>query len=267
MVKFFWCCAILLIIVFCNCTQKKDISNRSYFITAQDEKKVFVPVMLNDSINVKLGFDTGFSFGYYYMLVTLDTSVFATHQSLFLDSMPTVSKTGSAWNNKSGYEAFTYKTRPKLKIGNTDFIYDGIEVMNWKKYMSKDSDGLFNIPKDDTTHIWELNFQHNYMEIHSADDFTIPVNSYITPLGGCGDYPFFVDIPLRIRFRDNDTLTIDQKFYIDTGSTRDIVLLCNAKETEFLNRRRDAEWIENLDSYIRYYTVEANLFKIGRAHV
>ena len=256
----FYVLLIVLLHVFMGCTQREDTSTRSYFILAQDEKKIFVPVILNDSINVKLGFDTGSTYSFYHALITLDSSIFAAHQSLVSDSMPTISKTGSAWNINSGYETFTYKTRQKLKLGGTDFIYDGIDVMNWKKYMSKDCDGLFNIPKNDTTHIWELNFENNYMEIYSANNFAMPADCYIAPFIRPDDFPFCIHIPLQIRFKDNNTLTINQNFFIDTGATRDIVLLCNAKETEFLNRRKDAEWIRDLNSYIRYYTVEATLF-------
>ncbi|EXZ22777.1 hypothetical protein M086_3476, partial [Bacteroides fragilis str. S13 L11] len=46
--------------------------------------------------------------------------------------------------------------------------------MNWKWYMNSSSEGMFNIPPNDTMHVWELNFEHNYMEIHLAQNYRMP---------------------------------------------------------------------------------------------
>lgn len=121
------------------------------------------------------------------------------------------------------------------------------------------SDGIFNIPKSDTTHIWELNFENNYMEIHSANDFTLPSDCYVTPLIGPEDHPFMIDLPLQIEFLDLDILTLNKKFLINTGAGWDIVLF-NGKVAELINNRDDAVWLEFLNSYVRYYTVRAKLY-------
>lgn len=250
---------LVFLFVFSGCMQKNNTSNRIYFTFYPEERKVIVPVQLNDSVNVQLIFDTGCGSAYEHTSITLDSTILAAHPSLSSGSIPIVTSTGSGWNKYSGQQSLIYNSNQKLKIGNTNFVYTSIEVTNWRRLMNNNlSDGIFNIPRNDTIHVWELNFENNYMEVHTANDFAMPKDCFMAPLVGA--YPFYMDIPLQVRFSDGDTLTINRRFFIDTGAAWDIVLLCNAPELEFLNKREDAVWIQFLNNYMRYYTVDATLF-------
>lgn len=257
---FIYFSTLVLACTFSSCAQKSDMFNRIYFTFYPEERKVIVPVQLNDSVNVQLIFDTGFGLGYYDMSIILDSTILAAHPSLSLDSVPTIIKIGSAWNRNSDQQTLICNSKLKLKIGDIDFAYTSMRVTNWRRHMNNNlSDGMFNIPRNDTTHIWELNFENNYMEVHTANDFAMPEDCFMAPLVG-ESVPFYIDLPLQVQFADDDTLTINRRFFIDTGAAWDIVLLCNAPELEFLNKREDAVWIQFLNDYIRHYTVKATLF-------
>lgn len=230
----------MLVFVFNGCKHKEDISNRVYFTFHPEDRKVIVPVQLNDSLNIKLMFDTGLGPAYDYMSIIIDSTVVTDYPNLFSDSESEASGVRSSWNPTYIQQAITYKKEQKLKIGNIDFNYNYVQVANWRKFMNNDfSDGIFNIPKSDTTHIWELNFENNYMEIHSANDFIMPSDCYITPLVGLESNPFMIDLPFQIEFLDHDTLTLNKRFLIDTGAGWDVVLF-NGKIAELINSRDDA---------------------------
>lgn len=256
--NFFWG-VFLFCFVNCNCSQKSDTSNRVYFTFHPEDRKVIVPVQLNDSVDMKLVFDTGMGDGYTDQTIVMDSTIFITYPNLFVDCESKLSGLGCGWNTTYHGGAIKYKVNQKLKVGNVDLNCTSVRVANWKRFLNNNfSDGVFNIPKSDTTHIWEFNFENNYMEIHSANDFAIPADCYTTPLCAYEDYPFFVDLPLRLEFTDHDTLTLNKRFLIDTGAAWDIVLL-NVRDTKFLSNRDDAVWLEYLDSYIRYNTVSVGL--------
>lgn len=251
---------LALINIVCCCTFPNNTSNRSYFTFYPEDRKIIVPVQLNDSIRVKLVFDLGFSSGYIETSIVLDSSVLSVCSDLTSDSVPILASFGSAWNNTYAQRRLKYNSKPKLNIGNTDLNYARIMVTDWKRFMNNNlSDGMFNIPRHDTTHIWELNFENNYMEIHPADHYTLPGNCFVMPLTGPDIAPFCIDLPLQVKFMNNDTLTLKHRTYIDTGASWDIILLHKAPELEYLNKREDAVWLEFLDSYIRYYPVNATL--------
>lgn len=249
----------ILVYNLCSCTQKEVTSNRIYFTFDQEDRKIVLPLHMEDSVKVRLIFDTGDGLGYNYEFLTLDTSVLSCNPTLSLNKELGTLPWGSSWGQKTKSSIF-YDSELKVKIGNTDFIYAGICAMPFQEHMNSTLyDGVFNIPRNDTLHIWELNFENNYMEIHSAKGYAFPSDCMLFPLVGSYN-PFFVTLPLKIKFPDNDTLTLNQKFLIDTGAARDIVLLSGAKELEFLNKREDAVWINFLDGYVRYYTGNATVF-------
>ncbi len=249
--------------VLCSCRQQQqeDTSNRSYFSFDQNDKQLAIPVQLNDSVMVKLLFDTGDPLGYNHEFITLDTGILSANLSLLRNHVWFKSKYGVAWSERREQAIFYDSLHLKLKIGHTDFVYSGICAFPWKKYMNSNvTDGMFNIPKSDTAHIWELNFENNYMEVHSADSYNFPADCMVLPLEDSKYGPFYITFPLRLCFSDKDTLTIHQKFFIDTGLSRDIVLLQGTPEQEYLNQREDAVWLSDLSKYIRYYTATATLF-------
>lgn len=254
-----WVLIFMLVFIFNGCKHRDSISNRIYFTFHPEDRKVIVPVQLNDSVDMNLVFDTGMGNGYTKLLITMDSTILITRPNLFVGIESMKLGLSCGWNPTYIQGALVYEGNQILKIGNIDFNYAYIQVANWKKFMNNDfSDGVFNIPKSDTTHVWELNFEHNYMEIHSANDFTIPTNSYITPLIEFQDYPFYVDLPLQIEFKNHDTLTLNKRFLIDTGAAWDIILY-NVHDTEFLSNKDNAVWLEYLNGYIRYNTVNATI--------
>jgi hypothetical protein len=127
--------------------------------------------------------------------------------------------------------------------------------------MHSDNDGIFNIPVADTAHVWELNFEHNYLEIHPAGNFKMPENSFVCPLETETHALFAIQLNMPIRSLDGDTLTINGECTVDIGMACDFALMHpTEKESDFLNKREDAVWTEYLDGYERYYTVNATIF-------
>lgn len=239
-----------------NCVEKYS---RVYFNINPEDRRIVVPMQLNDSITARMAFDTGAGLGTF----VLDSTFCAIHSGLTNNNPPDVVARGggSAWLSERALSSI-YKSAPNARIGYSNLKFNHIESYNWKGYMnSSDSEGLFNIPKNDTTHVWELNFEHNYLEINSAEDFKMPANCLVFPMikDEVNHYPFNIQLPIKIKCKDGDTLTINRTFMIDTGMSWDIALLYNAKELPFFNKREDAVWIGYLDSYFRYYTVDAML--------
>ncbi len=252
---------IVLLGVLCSCRQQVDTSNRSYFTFDLKDRKVAIPVQLNDSVTVKLVFDSGDNFGYNFEFVTLDSSILSVNPSLSQNHVWGTIPWGVAWSMVKEPAILYDSMQLKLKLGRTDFVYSGICAWSYKKYMNSTlADGMFNIPKSDTTHVWELNFENNYMEVHSADGYQFPKNCILLPLEISDYSPFFVTLPLKVCFSNQDTLTIYQKFFIDTGLSKDIVLLLGTQEQDYLHQREDAVWLQDLGRYTRYYTVTGTLF-------
>lgn len=263
--KIFCLLSIVLMGILWKCTQQEDTFNRSYFTFNLEDRHIAIPVQLNDSINVKLTFDTGDPLGYNYEFIRLDTGVLSANSFITLEKILNRGTVGTAWSERRMQAIFYDSLHFKLKIGYTDFVYSGICTFPYKSSSNSSvSDGMFNIPKSDTTHIWELNFENNYMEVHPGDGYKFPEDCVLLPLEASEYSPFFVTLPLKVRFSDKDTLTIHRKFFIDTGCPRDVVLLSEAPEQEYLNQREDAVWLQDMSKYIRYYTATATLFDAFR---
>ena len=125
-------------------------------------------------------------------------------------------------------------------------------------------DGVFSIPKNDTTHVWELNFDHNYLEIHPAADFNIPENCFLIEMvkDKSRPYPIQIELPFLVNHSNGDTLSLDRVYTFDTGMPYDIALMHKAKEMDFFNRKDDAVWIglDSYHAYYKYHIVNATLF-------
>ena len=130
--------------------------NRVYFSINPNDRKIIIPVQLNDSITANMLFDTGSIEGVF----DLDSLFIAENPCLTPDIRPDTSRSGSSWGYERYLNLVYENTFQKVKIGNTNLTFNHIEVMNWKKAMrNAGADGLFNIPKNDTTHVWELNLK------------------------------------------------------------------------------------------------------------
>lgn len=243
------------------CSKKQNANNnlnRIYFTIPEYDRKITIPVQLSDSVIVNLTFDTGAN----AEGIDLDTEIFVLHPELLPKVMPDTIKSGVAWaNSNNDIQLLHYDIPLTVKTGNTELNYTWIKVMDWKRYMNNPKyDGVFNIQKNDTTHIWELNFEQNYLEIHPAENFNMPEDSFILPF--YFDYPFFVQLPMKLQFSDGDTLTMNPDYYfIDTGMSWDIALMHQTKDLEFFNKKDDAVWTHYLHSYYRHYNVKATIFE------
>lgn len=250
----FYLLVFVLTTIFNSCTQKNKNSNRVYFTIDSEDRKILVPALLNDSIVAQLAFDTGGG-------LVLDSTFYVTHPSLALDTILEKGLIGGVAWSPHRTPGIMFKASPQLKIGKTSFKEDFTNVFNWKDYMNSDlSDGMFNIPRVDTTHVWELNFEHNYMEIHDANDFQLPKNCFITSLIEQYNRSFYVNLPLHIQCLDEDTITINQTFFIDTGMAWDIAVKYPAEELDFFDKKKDVVWTRFMNKYHRHYTVNATLF-------
>lgn len=240
-----------------GCSQNKETA-RAYFTIDPKDRKVSVPIYLNDSISANFTFDTGGQ-------LVLDSAFNANHPSILkhLRISPDTIPTGSGWS-KTLISGLLFKNiSQKLKIGNFSAQYTSMTVFNYKKNSNNPSgdEGVFNIPPEDSVNVWELNFDYNYLEVHNADGFKMPENTFTYPLFGPKNEPrYFVELPLKIQYSDGDTLSITKKpFFIDLGMAWDIVLNVRNPEFSFFDKKTDAVWTKFLDSYTKHYKVKSTL--------
>jgi hypothetical protein len=199
-------------------------------------------------------FDSGASKGRF----GIDSTFFASHPHLALNVLHDTTQTGSAWSDYR-VSSLTYNVSQTVKIGNANLIYDFVQIANWKKAIQNDNcDGLFNISPNDTIHVWELNFEYNYLEIHPEENYRMPENCFLFPFKK-GIIGYSIQLPLQITCANGDTLTLDRTYLVDTGMAWDIALISPAEELEFFNKREDAVWTQYLDGYYRHYTVKTTL--------
>nr|WP_125147260.1 tight junction protein ZO-3 [uncultured Alistipes sp.] len=217
-----------------------------------------IPVGLNDSLSVDLVFDTGVPLGY----LSIDSSFCAEHPLDTWKGGPDViaEMVDVGWTyDKSSCSV--YLNPLELTVCGDRMKYGYCVVKNWKKIMSNAANnGLFNIPANDTTHVWELNFEHDYLEIHPAAGFVLPEECFLLPFAeGQRDSSLYVRIPLKVTCADGDTLTIDRTFLIDTGMPWDVVLMHPAEELGFFEEKEAVYTGYGNGSY-RRYTVDAGMF-------
>jgi len=227
------------------------------------DRKILVPVRFDDSTSGNLVFDTWYSF-------VLDSAFCAEHPIISFYNTKKPAKefqSGVFWSSQ-GTRTVKHETTQAITIGNSVAEYNQVMVYNLKRFMGNDElDGIFNIPQKDSTNVWELNFEHNYIEVHQNRSFKIPENSFILPManqtGGDnygGNNAIKIQFPVQIQFPDGDTLYMNHIYYIDTGAPEDIALMRNAEEQSFFNKRDDAVWTEDHNYYYRHYIVNAILF-------
>ena len=253
---------LLLFINTVSCCSKS--SNRIYFTINPEDRKILLPVHLDDNIKADMVFDT------FYSLV-LDSAFCANrpYLSLYLTPDTVKQEIGGSFFSSKGTHILSYENSIQaLKIGNSKLTYTHPQVYDIKRYFNNCKlDGFFNIPQNDTINVWELNFEHNYLEIHPTVNFKMPDNCFILPMvediygdkyGGRNAIK--VEFPMQIECADGDTLTLNRVYYIDTGLPRDIMLMNATEEQEFFNKKEDAVWIQDGIAYVRYYTVTSTLF-------
>jgi hypothetical protein len=255
--------SIYLVLIFIsintNC-QNIINNNRAYFNINPKDRKIVLPVQVKDSTTARLEFDTGGS-------LILDSIFCKTHLNFLLKNDSINNKiSGVGWTSQRTL-AIIPEMIPKLSVGGTELEKaEHLEIWNWGEYMhTTNSDGMFNIPANDTTNIWELNFENNYLEIHSNKDFVIPKNHFFVPIVKDKFNPqrFIINSSLKVECMDGDTTTLNGNFLIDTAMPWDIAILHKTGDLPFFNNRTDAVWTGYVNDYYRYYNVNVSLFNEG----
>lgn len=252
--KYFFLWSIIFACMCSGCTSKSSTTaNRVYFTIDPNDRKIVIPVQLEDSIVAHLTFDTGWD----PTGIIIDSAFVAAHPSLTPKAPPSyIFQHGSAW--ATNRERNLRYTIPKAaKVAGVELTYRSIDIFNWKKAIRTSSDGMFNIPIDDTMHVWEFNFEHNYLEVHPAEFFKMPKKCFLLPLDSIY---FAVSLPLHLTCSGGDTITINDDILIDMGAPWDVMLQSAAKELDFFNRQEYAVWTSHAGWYYRYYTTSATMF-------
>ena len=257
--RLFFVIELFILTVCIGCHTDTAFSDKIFFKISPEDRKISIPVSFNDSLSVDLIFDTGMSLG----SLLLD-STFCAEQFLHTLNLPsgiTIKTPSIAWSYDSSLLA-AYHIPVQVNIGKNEKTYNSFLVKNWKKILCNDkTNGLFTIPANDTAYIWELNFERNYLEIHQANDFAFPKDCHFLPLVvEPRDSSLYVQMPLKIKSVDGDTLTMNHAFLIDTAMPCDIMCVYPAKELLFFEGK-DAIWTPFSNSYSRRYTVTAKLSK------
>ena len=229
--------------------------NRVYFNINPEDRKIEIPASIQDSITANMVFDTGAS----NIGIFIDSSFIASYPSFVPNTIPDSARGGSSWTDYTVL-SLNYNKSQAVKIGNAELKYNDLITLNWRDALHTHTDGIFNIPINDSTNVWELNFEHNYLEIHPALNFKMPKNCILFPLEEAEDNLFHIKFSMQLKCVDGDTLTINDTFFIDTGIPEDIALTRpSEKESAFFDKK-DAVWIQRLYGYYRYFVVNASLF-------
>ncbi|MGQ1787178.1 hypothetical protein [Saccharicrinis sp. GN24d3] len=248
---------IFLMLLSCESKNVNEV-NRLYFEINPTNRKIILPVIINDSTTAKLTFDSGAATG----CLHLDSTFCALHPEVLNGIKESfISTGGSGWSSQRTSFS-TFDKAPDIKLGLCNLEYDKMSIYNYKDYFrTTESDGMFNIPKNDTLHVWELNFENNYFEIHEAKCFKMPEDCFVTQIinNAGNNCPFNIQLPIFVTCEDGDTISLDRQFMIDTAMSWDIVLMNNAKEKQFFSCKKNNIWTKYLNSYFKYCTVEARV--------
>jgi predicted aspartyl protease len=211
---------------------------------------LILSVMLNDSVQANLDFDTGGR-------LDLD-STFCTQNKIDLGKYNKMILSRVAWV-KDIHEERYYTSPLRVKIGNTPLIYNKYMQGEYKSIVDGDADGQINFPEDDSTHVWELNFEKGYIQIYSDSLFKVSSGTSFFPME-IHNGRYFVTMPISIVFPDGNKIKRKWRCLIDTGICWDIALIDNAPEVNILNQQKDAVWTYDFSGYNRRYNSTATVF-------
>lgn len=250
-----WLILIPLLIVSLSCygeNHGEGISDKVYFHIPENYPHIVVPVSINDSTQANLMFDSAAG-----GVLWLD-SAFCVQNKIKIDN-EIMYNGGVAWSTSR--TPFHLSTTPmNLTFENLHITYKQHEILDWKWYMGAyEPVGMFGIPTDDTTHIWEINFEKEYLQIHPGSSFTAPEGTTFFPMEA-NEGSFLITMPITARFANGTIIKGRWKGIIDTGSHRDIILVNDAPEIKLLKKRNDAVWTTNPNGYLHYNEVSATVF-------
>jgi hypothetical protein len=253
------------------------LSEKRIPFTLTSDGTIICNVNINDSIPAKFIFDTGTD------ALIIDSTFWHTH---FPDRKGT----------PIGFFFFPFGLQTSQVEQHTDTLFFNNEASDFifnpfyttdleHIFYDEPTKGLFNILSDDTVHIWEINFENNYIQIHNEFSFkskeskiTIPLKRKIRENG---HQQFFINLPIKI-ICGNDTLVSNTEYRLDTGSPYDIFYhRKDQREVQFLEEygqnipilhktltgrvRRNIVKCIVFDDYIvdsfRIYNSEMNLIK------
>ena len=254
---------LLLAVSQSSCVNDNRINEKYVtFEFGEEAPKLLIPVTLQDSIPARFVFDTGIGGTPF-----LDSALVSQHPSLVPEDIPSQeSVSSSAWNPTYTTKSTSYYAPLKLKLGESPMDFGNWGVGNYRKLFNEnDVDGMTGIPSADSTKVWELNFEDNYITIQEADSFEMPKEYMQFPMKVV-TYPaegmtFHVNLPLKVQTSDGDTVTIHRDFFVDTGAWNDIILMSEASELAFFDSKKDAVWIATPYNalYTRNHEVKVSL--------
>jgi hypothetical protein len=209
--------------------------NRLYFSIDSLGYGIIIPLQLNDSITANMVFDTGAGED-----IVLDSAFVVTNDLLPNTYYEKGIKTYPL-GKLNGIPTLTYHTSLPIKIGETVVYYSTLDACRIPWNRNSTVNGFFSIPQTDTTHVWELNFENSYIEIHDFNRFQMPEGFLIAPLADLKTPYYYIQIPLQI-LCDDDTLRSNYTYMIDTGNPYvEILWLSPTPETEVLSKQDDYE--------------------------
>ena len=246
-----------------SCDTADKVNGKYVTFEFSDEfPRLLIPVTLQDSIPAKLVLDTGIGGTPF-----LDSALVSQHPSLTPEDMPSREDvSSSAWNPTYTTKSTSYYAPLKLKLGESPMDFGNWGVGNYRKLVNEnDADGVTGIPSADSTKVWGLNFENNYITIEDADSFEMPKGYMQFPMNVV-TYPavamtIYVNLPLKVQISDGDTVTIYRDFFVDTGAWEDIILTSEASELAFFDNKKDAVWIATPYNglYTRNHEVKVSL--------
>ena len=132
----YYICVVVLLFISCSIQP-----NRTYFTINPEDRKIVLPVQINDSLAVRLAFDSGAKMG----ALVLDSAFCANYPAILnKDSLNKLTYSGSAWAEFLVL-ASHYKINTDIKISGRYILYDKFRVFDWKgHFLTSDSEGLFN---------------------------------------------------------------------------------------------------------------------------
>ena len=253
-------CYILIFAISLFACNEKDSTR--YPLFENEKGAIVVPVKLGNNVVANMNFDTGAPFGCFELHAD-----FCIHNPLMTwenapDSIAVRHVAAFVHDNNPKREWRWYNRPITVNINNTDLEYERFIIFDAQPDDYRmDIDGTFNFRKDDILHVWELNFEEDYLEIHQADQFKMPKDCYIFPIVKGDAQPFlYIQFPITIMTDEGDTLTIDQPYLIDTGSQWDITLVYPAEDLDFFRKREATASIALWPGFCNRYDVSAKMF-------
>jgi hypothetical protein len=257
--RYFYFLFFCFLVYSCEFQQKTQLEQENNIVLTinqirfnVDEGHIIVPVKINDSIDIRLLFDTGGGG------LTLDSTFWVKNR--LMPQKKTIPNTIIfPFLQQGRTNGYRYKNKLSLTLGANNINYIEYEVVNLRSLLkSLDSlqfEGLFNIPVNDTLHVWELNFEHSYMEVHTSSSFSYPKNVLVLPFKWDKWDNFSMDLPLTI-IDNSDTLSTKESFLVDSGAqSTDMMLFPPSLIVDYFKNARKLIFYEPNDYDLKHITV------------